>query len=137
MLIRSLPQDSEYYPTLCEAYRRMMATLLKYQHGNGLWGQIIDDPEFWEESSCSAMFTYAFVEGIRSGLLDEATYGPAARKAWISLCGKLDKYGNIADVCVGTNRKNSRDWYMQRPRVNGDPHGQAAMLWIVNALLRP
>ena len=137
MLIRSLPKDSEYYPALCNAYRKMMESLLKYQHENGLWGQVLDDPEFWEESSCSAMFTYAFIEGIRCGLLDEATYGPAARKAWIALCGKLDKYGNIADVCVGTNRKNSRDWYMERPRVDGDPHGQAPMLWIVNALLRP
>lgn len=36
----------------------------------------------------------------RQGLLDDATYGPAARKAWVSLCGKLDEYANLAAACV-------------------------------------
>ena len=78
-----------------EAYMKMMPTLLEYQRENGMWGQVIDDPEFWDESSCSAMFAYAFIEGVRHGWLDEATYGTAARKAWVSLCGKLDEYANL------------------------------------------
>ena len=136
MLLSYLPKDSEYRPALMEAYKKMMATLLEHQHENGLWGQVIDDPEFWEESSCSAMFAYAFIEGVRQGWLDEATYGPAARRAWGALCGKLDEHANIADVCIGTNWKNSRKWYMDRPRANGDPHGQMAIMWICSALLK-
>ena len=136
MLLTYLPEDSEYRPSLKEAYLKMMPTLLEYQRENGMWGQVIDDPEFWDESSCSAMFAYAFIEGIRSGLLDEATYGPAARKAWVSLCGKLDEHANLADICIGTDRRNSREWYMDRPRSNGDPHGQMAMMWICSALLQ-
>lgn len=136
MLLAYLPKDSEYRPSLMDAYMKMMPTLLKYQRENGMWGQVIDDPEFWDESSCSAMFAYAFIEGIRSGLLDEATYGPAARKAWVSLCGKLDEYANLADVCIGTDRRNSREWYMDRPRSNGDPHGQMAVMWLCSTLLK-
>ena len=137
MILKNLPTDNENYETILAGYRKMMETLLKYQHESGLWGQLVTDPESWDESSCSAMFTYAFVEGIRRGWLDEKTYGPAARKAWIALCSKLDEYANLADVCVGTNRYADRDYYLARPRFNGDPHGQAPMMWIANALVAP
>lgn len=135
MLLKYLPADDENYNRIMEGYLKMMETLLACQHESGMWGQIVDDPEFWDESSCTGMFTYAFVEGIKQGWLDETIYGPAARKAWIALCNKLDEYGNVSDVCVGTNRFNDRDYYFQRPRFNGDPHGQAAIVWISNALV--
>jgi len=117
-----------------KGYRKMMKTLLKNQRKSGLWGQLVTDPESWDETSGSAMFTYAFVEGVRNGWLP-AKYAKAARKAWIGLCSKLDDHGNIADVCLGTDQLDDRDYYLSRPRVNGDPHGQAPMLWIVNSLL--
>jgi rhamnogalacturonyl hydrolase YesR len=39
----------------------MMNALLKYQSESGMWRQIVDDPEAWEESSSTAMFTYAII----------------------------------------------------------------------------
>lgn len=135
LLLKYLTKESEWQRPIMEAYKKMMASLLSLQRPDGLWGQLIDDTESWDETSGSAMFTYAFIEGVRHGWLDAEVYGPAARKAWLALCYKMDAWGNIADVCAGTNRKNSREWYMERPRVNGDPHGQAPMLWICNALL--
>ena len=112
------------------------AALLKWQRPNGLWGQIVTDPGSWDETSGSAMFTYGFVMGVKYGWLDRAVYEPAARKAWTALCGKLDAYGNLADVCCGTAKKNDRAWYMERPRILGDTHGQAPMLWICSELIQ-
>ena len=37
------------------------------------------------ESSASGMFTYAYLKGLRLGLLDEKTYLPVATKAWQGL----------------------------------------------------
>jgi rhamnogalacturonyl hydrolase YesR len=88
------------------AYRKMMATLLSHQAQNGMWRQLIDHPESWEETSSSAMFTYAFVTGVKNGWLAEETYGPAARKAWIALVGYLTPEGLLREVCVGTGKKN-------------------------------
>ena len=88
------------------AYRRMMATLLKHQADSGMWRQLIDHPESWEESSSTAMFTYAFVTGVKNGWLPEDTYGPAARKAWIALVGYLTPDGDLREVCVGTGKKD-------------------------------
>ncbi len=65
-------------------YKLMMAALLKYQASDGMWRQLIDHDEAWEESSSSGMFTFALITGVKNGWLDAATYGPAARKGWIA-----------------------------------------------------
>ncbi|MBQ9400257.1 MAG: glycoside hydrolase family 88 protein [Bacteroidales bacterium] len=133
-ILKYLPKDNEYYDVIMEGYRKMMSALLGYQHESGLWGQLVDDPESWDESSCSAMFAYGFLEGVKNGWLDAKTYGPAARKAWIALCGRLDDHANLSEVCVGTGRFNDHDYYINRPRYNGDSHGQAPMMWICRLL---
>ena len=73
---------------------------------------------------------------MKHGWLDESTYGPAARKAWIALTDYLEPNGDIRDVCEGTNKKNDRQFYLDRKRLTGDMHGQAPVLWSATALLR-
>jgi rhamnogalacturonyl hydrolase YesR len=135
-LLRELPAKHRLRKPVLAAYTKMMATLLKHQAESGMWRQLIDHPESWEESSSSAMFTYAFVTGVKNGWLPEETYGPAARKAWIALVGYLTADGELREVCVGTGKKDSLQYYLDRPRVAGDAHGQAPMLWSATALLR-
>ena len=101
LLMTYLPKDDPNYPAVRKGYEKMMAGLLKNQRANGLWGQLVDDPESWDETSGSAMFTYGFVTGVKLGILDHATYAPAARKAYLALVGKLDAHANLADVCEG------------------------------------
>jgi unsaturated rhamnogalacturonyl hydrolase len=113
-----------------------MSALLKYQAKDGMWRQLIDHDESWEESSSSAMFTFAMITGVKNGWLDGATYGPAARRAWIAVVGYIDQNQNITNVCVGTGKQNSYEYYMQRQRITGDFHGQAPVMWAASALLR-
>lgn len=62
--------------------------------------------------------------------------GKAVRKAWLALCAHLDEHANLSDVCAGTGKKNDLQYYFDRPRVNGDPHGQAPMLWLAAELIK-
>ena len=64
------------------------------------------------------------------------TYGPAARKAWLGLVKYIDADGNISNVCAGTNKGTTIQYYLDRPRNIGDLHGQAPVLWTASALLR-
>ncbi len=73
--------------------------LLRSRREDGTWGELSD----------SAMITAAFIAGVRKGRLDADVYGPAARKAWLALCGRFD----------------------------GSTHALAPMLWCVNAMLEP
>jgi rhamnogalacturonyl hydrolase YesR len=135
-MLRDLPANHPQRKAILAAYRRMMATLLSHQAQSGMWRQLIDHPESWEESSASAMFTYAFVTGVKNGWLAEDTYGPAARKGWLALVGYLTPEGDLREVCIGTGKKNDLQYYLDRPRSVGDGHGQAPMLWSATALLR-
>jgi len=135
-MLRDLPQDHPQRKRIMEGYRAMMSALLKYQGKDGMWRQLIDHDEAWPESSGSAMFTFALVTGVKNGWLDAATYGPAARRAWIAVVGYIDQNQDITNVCEGTGKQDSYDYYLARKRRTGDFHGQAPVLWAASALLR-
>lgn len=114
----------------------MMASLLKYQDKGGMWRQLIDDDESWFETSSTGMFTFSMITGVKNGWLDKKIYGAAARKGWLALITYINQDSDIKDVCAGTNKKNDRQYYLDRPRMVGDLHGQAPILWCATALLR-
>jgi rhamnogalacturonyl hydrolase YesR len=144
-LLRSLPRNHPQRARILEGYRKMMASLLKYQGEDGLWKQLIDHPESWAESSGTGMFTFAMITGVKQGWLDKKSYGPAARKAWLGLVKYLDADANVREVCIGTNKAGQEvgpdldaqlKFYLARPRRVGDLHGQSPILWSASALLR-
>jgi rhamnogalacturonyl hydrolase YesR len=135
-ILRILPKGNPNRARIMEGYHKMMAALLKYQEKDGMWRQIIDDPEAWKETSGTAMFTYAMITGVKNGWLDDKTYGTAARKGWLALITYINPSDELTEVCEGTNIKNDRNHYMQRKRIVGDLHGQAPLLWCATALLR-
>jgi unsaturated rhamnogalacturonyl hydrolase len=135
-ILRSLPEDHPARSRILASYRAMMAALLKFQGDDGLWRQLIDDPEAWPESSCTGMFTFALVTGVKQGWLDAKIYSPAARKGWLGLAGYIDEKGEVREVCEGTWISADRQYYLDRTRYTGDLHGQAAVLWSAAALLR-
>ena len=144
-LLRSMPKNYPKRARILEGYRKMMASLLKYQGDDGLWRQLVDHPEAWAETSGTGMFTFAMVTGVKNGWLDEKTYGPAARRAWLGLVKYIDEKSNVREVCVGTNKaaqevgpdiQTQLKYYLARPRNVGDLHGQAPVLWTASALMR-
>jgi hypothetical protein len=118
-----------------DGYLRMMAALLKYQSGDGMWRQLIDYKYSWTESSCTAMFTYAMITGIKYGWLKDDEYRLTVQKAWNALCMHLDKKANLREICAGTGQGNNIEYYLTRSRMLGDLHGQGPFLWCVCELL--
>jgi rhamnogalacturonyl hydrolase YesR len=129
-------------------FKKQMAALLTVQVSSpgtaddGLWRQVLDDTAAPTESSGSAMFTFALVTGLKNGWLDEPTYGPAARKAWLGLVANVDANGQIDKVCIGTGATTATTpaaqlaYYVGRQLTRGDLHGQAPLLWSAAAMLR-
>ena len=64
-LLRILPETNPDYAEIMAAYLKMMKTLKETQNEKGMWRQLVDDPELWEETSGSAMFTYAMIVGVK------------------------------------------------------------------------
>lgn len=134
-LLRSLPADHPNRPRILESYRKMLATLLEYQGENGMWRQLIDRPEAWPETSCTGMFTFAMVTGVKQGWLQGSQYTRAARNGWLGLISYLNSDADVREVCEGTNKQNDYRYYLERKRNVGDLHGQAPILWSASALL--
>lgn len=133
-LLTYLPENNANRPKILQGYRKMMAILKSYQTANGLWRQLVDQEDAWTETSGSAMYAYAMIMGVKNGLLDADDYAPVARKAWLALVANLNDDWPIRDVCIGTNVGYTKQYYMDRQRIVGDLHGQAAVLWCATAL---
>ena len=136
-LLGDLPKNHPQRARIMEGYLKMMASLLKFQDADGVWHQLLDHPESYQESSSTAMFTYAMITGAKKGWLKDKVYAEAARTGWLGL-NKLfiDKDGRVDKVCVGTGQTNNIQFYLTRPTEKGNAHGQAPVLWCVNELLR-
>ena len=134
-LLTELPQSDLHYSAILEGYSRMMKALLRHQGEDGLWGQLIDHPGSFRETSGSAMFGYAMQVGVQQGLLPRRPYRRAVDRAWKGLGRYLNEDGTLREVCVGTGQSTDVNFYLTRPRVTGDLHGQAPMLWFAASLL--
>jgi len=135
-LLSVLPENNQEYPYILSSYCRMMESLLTYQTSSGMWRQLIDRNESWEESSCTAMFGYAMTVGVKKGYLSSRKYRQAVRNAWLALVDHLDENGKLKDICEGTGQSRDFSYYLQRKKITGDLHGQAPLLWFAGALIK-
>jgi len=112
-----------------------MAALREFQAEDGMWRQLIDHEEAWKETSCTGMFGYAVAVGVRAGILPTADFTSVYQKAWRALAEYVNEEGKVTDVCVGTGQSKDLDFYFSRPKITGDFHGQAPVLWFAYCLL--
>lgn len=133
-VLSELPADHPDHPVVIAGYRKMMAALLRHQAEDGMWRQLIDYPDAWKESSGTAMFGFAMAVGVRRGILTDPAYTEAYRRAWLGLSGYVQPDGQLTSVCVGTGQSKDAKYYLARPTVTGDLHGQAALLWFAAEL---
>jgi unsaturated rhamnogalacturonyl hydrolase len=125
-LLAVLPQDHSKRPELVQFFRQLAEGYLKLQGANGLWHQVLTDPTSYEETSCTAMFIYAFSRGIRYGWLDETgPYKKAITLAWEALTKiAIDATGNIYGVCRGSGYSFTPAYYKEELGwILNDTHG--------------
>lgn len=129
-----LPADHQHYQSLLGSYKKMMASLKDKQGEDGMWHQLLDNPESYPETSCTGMFLFAMASGLNKKILADIEYEAAVVKAWNALASYVNEKGKTRNVCIGTNAKNSEWHYLKRLRKTGDFHGQAAVLWATGAM---
>ncbi|SMO45871.1 glycoside hydrolase family 88/105 protein [Gracilimonas mengyeensis] len=135
-MVTVIPEGNPHYTNIIESYTTMMESLLRYQANDGMWRQLIDNEDSWKESSGTAMFGYAIKVGEDEGILSDPRYTESYQKAWLALADKVNEYGRLTDICVGTGQSDNIQYYLDRPTVTGDLHGQAPLLWFAHQLLK-
>ncbi|MEI3555178.1 MAG: glycoside hydrolase family 88 protein [Alistipes senegalensis] len=127
-LMDVLPAGGRDLRRLQALLERQIAGVVKRQSASGLWRQLLDREDSYEESSCSAIFVYCLAHAVCEGWID-ARYASAALKGWEGLCReKITPEGDLRDICVGTGIGNDMPFYYNRPKVDGETHGTGLLL---------
>lgn len=130
-LLGVMPKTHEKRRELLSFFQDLCAGYAALQGKRGLWHQVLDDPESYEETSCTAMFVYAFAKGARNGwLTDPGDYANAARRGWAGITRRaVDNEGNVYGVCRGSGYSYSRLYYKDDLTWNlNDTHGIGIVL---------
>lgn len=130
-LLSMLPETHEKRSELLAFYRDLCEGYLALQGENGLWHQVLNRPDSYEESSCTSMFIYAYAKGIRLGWLEDANpYVDAVLRGWEGLTRiAIDYKGNIYGVCRGSGYSFTALYYKDDLGWNlNDTHGIGIVL---------
>ena len=125
-----MPANWAERPKVLEIYRKHVMALIPHQSDDGAWRQVVDEPESYRELTVTAMTVAAMARGVRLGWL---AGGPAVRtvidKGWRAVLARVNDDGTMKDICSGTGAGPTKEYYLNRPVVNGaDDRGGAMVM---------
>lgn len=127
-LLRFLPDDYPKRDTIIRNLEKQIIGVSRYQNANGLWNQILDKNDSYQESSCTAMFVYSIAKAINEGWINKR-YASIAITGWEGLKKQvITPEGQMKSVCIGTGIQNDLIFYYERPSKTDDAHGSGALI---------
>ena len=124
-----LPEGWADRTRVLEIYRKHVKALAGHQSDDGSWRQVVDEPTSYRELTVTAMTVAALSRGVARGWIDRATYQPVIDRGWQAVTARVMDDGTVRDVCSGTGSCPTKEYYLNRPVVNGaDDRGGAMAL---------
>ncbi|MGA2787276.1 MAG: glycoside hydrolase family 88 protein [Verrucomicrobiota bacterium] len=138
-ILSVMPTNHPARATLLDILRRHIAGVESVQATNGMWHQVLDHPEVWVETSCTALFAYSIARAVNRGWIDPTNMA-VARKAFSAIAQlQVSASGVISNICPGTSLSNSIAYYTNKLQpATDDRHGPGpVMLAGAEILLAP
>jgi rhamnogalacturonyl hydrolase YesR len=132
--LSAMDEKNPLRPKLIEILKNQIEGLKKVQAPDGMWRQVLDKPELWEETSCTAMFAYGIARAVHRGWID-ASNMPVARRAFAGISKNVTADGAVNGTCIGTNIGQDLDYYVKRQQPEDDPHGRGPVMLAGTELL--
>lgn len=126
-LLDLLPEDHADRAELIKILNAHAKGVASAQGGKGLWHQLLDRTDSYEETSCTSMFSYSMAKGVNRGWLNADAYAPVAIAGWNGITTQIGKDGEVNNVCIGTNYADDMIYYYHRPAMD-DIHGYGPVL---------
>lgn len=126
-LLQKMPADHPQREAVLENFRMQAEGVARYQGANGLWHQLLDKTDSYEEITGTAMFVCGMARGVKAGWLHQ----DFIHVAWEGLKGMLSKIspeGDVTAICAGTGIMPSLTFYYNRPQWKNDPMGEGPVL---------
>jgi len=127
-VLEVLPKDHKGYQPVLDQLRAHIKGLAAYQTKEGFWHQLIDRNDTYQETSATAIYTYAIARAVNRGYVDAQMYGPMANLAWNAVASKVTDAGQIEGICVGTGMAFDPAFYAFRPTSVKAAHGYGPAL---------
>ena len=128
-ILTLLPKENPHWNEELRLYQSFMQGILACQDSSGMWHQVLNRPDTYQETSCTAMFLLSIARGINHGWLDAESYLPCVRKVWIAILQySVDAVGDVYGVCLGSGCAKDADYYKQLPTKKNDDHGTGIVM---------
>lgn len=136
-ILTLLPEKNPHWEEELLLFQRFMEGVLACQDASGMWHQVLNRPDSYLETSCTAMFLLSIARGIRHGWLEEGRYRPCAEKAWEALLThSVDAAGDVYGVCLGSGCAKDAEYYKQLPAKKNDDHGTGIVMMAAAELMK-
>ena len=132
--LSAMPENDSLRPQLLAILHKQIDGLRPLQAHSGLWRQVLDKPELWEETSSTAMFAYGIARAVHRGWLPASDMA-RARHAFAGIAKNVTADGVVQNTCAGTSIGTTLDFYINRPHPDDDPHGWGPVLLAGTELL--
>jgi unsaturated rhamnogalacturonyl hydrolase len=110
----------------------MMRGLIRFQQADGLWATVMDQPEFYPETSGSAGIACGILMAVKRGLLDKSSQ-EAANRTIDAILLKVLPNGEATGVSGGTPVMPSIEAYNKIP-CYPTLYGQGLVLMLLSEL---
>jgi rhamnogalacturonyl hydrolase YesR len=122
-LLSVLPKNHPQRTQILNIFKAHAAGLRRVQAPSGLWHQLLDRPDSYEETSASAMYVFALTRGINNGWISRPTWAPIVLRGWNGLTKKVNSTGQVEGTCIGTSLGWDDTYYLNRPTDVNAAHG--------------
>jgi unsaturated rhamnogalacturonyl hydrolase len=135
-LLTVLPRDHPQRTQLLNIFRAHAAGLRRVQAPSGLWRQLLNRPDSYEETSSSAMFVFALTRGINKGWISRNTWAPIVLRGWNGLRTKVNSTGQVEGTCISTGLGWDDTFYLNRPTDVNAAHGYGPIFLAGSEIIR-
>lgn len=134
-LLGVLPENYKGRDEILHIYRSMVRSIATLQDGSGFWHNLLDKNDTYQETSCTAMFSYAIAKGINEGWINHV-YGPVAITAWNATKTRVLENGAVDGTCEGTTFAHDNTYYYNRGKSIYATHGYGPVLYAGVEMIR-
>ncbi len=110
--------------------QKQAAALRPLQDAGGLWHTVLTRPDFYLETSGSALIGYALKRGVQEGWLDREVYLPIAQAAVLGVWRQVLADGTVTNVSAPTWPMLTEEEYNARPYGSLQLYGQGVALLV-------
>lgn len=133
LIVKELEQVVAIPAALVQQYRALVDGVLEFRSANGLWNTVMDQPDFYQETSGSAGIAAGILCSVRLGLLD-ASYADKLSTTCEGILNRIDEDGLVLGVSGGTPIMKTIEAYNRIP-VIPTLYGQGLTLFLLSEML--